>query len=252
MTLTAQIESQMLQTLLGAANMNKVTNNLRWQSYINTSLITIGLDTPTQRSIAKTGHSGLNNLPLEQQIVLLGEIFRTSEIFEIKNQCLLFLDQRKKKGLTENHWPFLKEWVKYVDNWAHSDGLSSVFSMLLQHHLDILYPQLIKWNTSKNIWERRQSVVCLFYFSSTRKKFLSFDKSIILIKHLLTDQEYYVQKGIGWALREACKVYYDFTYDFIVQHIKEIKPAAYSAAIEKLRPEHREIVKLLRKKKSTF
>ena len=68
----------------------------------------------------------------------------------------------------------------------------------------------------------------------------------------MDDKEYYVQKGIGWALREASNVYYDYTLDFIMQHIKEIKPAAYSAAIEKLQPNHLEQVKVLRKKKSTF
>ena len=38
----------------------------------------------------------------------------------------------------------------------------------------------------------------------------------------------------------------------VMQHIKEIKPAAYSAAIEKLQANHLEQVKVLRKKKSTF
>jgi 3-methyladenine DNA glycosylase AlkD len=123
---------------------------------------------------------------------------------------------------------------------------------MLQHHLDVLYPQLVQWNKSNNLWERRQSVVCLFYYSRTRKHFLPFDKSIELIINLLNDKEYYVQKGIGWALREASNVYYEFTYDFILQHIHQIKPAAYSAAIEKLHPKHREEVRLMRKKKSTF
>jgi len=69
---------------------------------------------------------------------------------------------------------------------------------------------------------------------------------------LLNDQEYYVQKAGGWALPEASNVYYDYTYDFILQQIKQLKPAAYSTAIEKLLPHHKEQVKILRKKKSTF
>ena len=247
-----QLEESMLQQLLKAGNMDEVINNTRWQKYINTSLTTLGIATATQRQIAKTGYPQMQDLTMDVKIEILGKIFKESKLFEIKNQCLYFLDQHKQKKLGIEYWPLIKEWVKYVDNWAHSDGLSSVYTVVLQHHLDIIYPQLKAWNTSKNVWERRQSVVCLFYYSRTRKNFLSFDDSIALIENLLHDKEYYVQKGIGWALREASNVYYDYTLDFIMQHIKEIKPAAYSAAIEKLQANHLEQVKVLRKKKSTF
>jgi 3-methyladenine DNA glycosylase AlkD len=183
---------------------------------------------------------------------VLTTLLKQSDILEVKNQCIMFLDQHKKKKLKPEHWPLLKEWVKYVDNWAHSDGLSSIYTIMLQNHLYLIYPQLQQWNNSKNIWERRQSLVCLFYYSRTRKQFLSFEQCIELITNLLDDKEYYVQKGLGWALREASNVYYEYTFDFIQQHIKQIKPAAYSAAIEKLLPQHKEMVKVMRKKKSTF
>lgn len=246
------IENIMLSELLKAAHLEQVINNERWQKYINTKLITLGIDAATQRNLAKKGFTPINQLDFNDQILLLSELFQKSRIFEIKNQCLIFLDQRKKKMLNVSHWPILKEWVKYVDNWAHSDGLSSVFSMMLQHHLEILHPQLKIWNKSKNLWERRQSVVCLFYYSRTREQFLPFEVAIKLINNLLYDDEYYVQKGLGWALREASNVYYDYTFDFIIENAKLLKPAAYSAATEKLLPQHKEQVKLLRKKKSTF
>jgi 3-methyladenine DNA glycosylase AlkD len=202
--------------------------------------------------LAKKGYVELKELDLNEQLLSLSELFKQSQILEIKNQCLIFLDLRKKKILKAAHWPILKEWVKYVDNWAHSDGLSSVFSIMLQNDLELIYPQLVTWNKSKNPWERRQSIVCLFYYSRTRKHFLPFEVAIELINNLLDDKEYYVQKGLGWALREASNVYYDYTLDYILQNAKTIKPAAFSAATEKLLPPHKEQVKSLRKKKSTF
>ncbi len=248
----SKIEKIMLASLLKAAGMSEVKNNPRWQNYINTQHIALGIETATQRKLAKQGYHELNQLSFDAQLEVLSALFKQSDILEIKNQCIMFLDQHKKKKLKPEHWPLLKEWVKYVDNWAHSDGLSSVFTIMLQNHLELIYQQLQIWNKSKNIWERRQSLVCLFYYSRTRKQFLSFEQSIELITNLLDDKEYYVQKGLGWALREASNVYYEYTFDFIQQHIKQIKPAAYSAAIEKLLPHHKEQVKMMRKKKSTF
>lgn len=246
------MESKILQQLLIAGDMHEVINNTRWQKYINTSLTTLGIATAKQRQLAKLGFPELNDLPLESKIEIFGSLFKESQIFEVKNQSLYFLDAYKQKKLGIEHWPTIKEWVNFVDNWAHSDGLSSIFSLVMQHNLDDLYKQLLLWNKSKNPWERRQSVVCLFYYSRTRKKFLPFEQSTKLILNLLNDKEYYVQKGIGWALRESTNVYYEYTYDFILQHLHQLKPAAYSAAIEKLKPNHKEQVKLLRKKKSTF
>jgi 3-methyladenine DNA glycosylase AlkD len=247
-----ELEDKMLKSLLAAGYIKEVINDERWQKYINTSLVTLGIDAATQRNLAKKGYVELNELDLNEQLLSLSELFKQSQILEIKNQCLIFLDQRKKKILKASHWPILKEWVKYVDNWAHSDGLSSVFSMMLQNDLELIYPQLVTWNKSKNPWERRQSIVCLFYYSRTRKHFLPFEVAIELINNLLDDKEYYVQKGLGWALREASNVYYDYTLDYILQNAKTLKPAAYSAATEKLLPHHKEQVQLLRKKKSTF
>jgi len=247
-----KIEKIMLAELLKAAGMKEVKNNLRWQHYINTQHIALGIETATQRKLTKQGYHELNQLEFDEKLELLSALFKQSDILEIKNQCILFLDQHKKKRLKLEHWPLLKEWVKYVDNWAHSDGLSSVFSIMLQNDLELIYPQLVTWNKSKNPWERRQSIVCLFYYSRTRKHFLPFEIAIELINNLLDDKEYYVQKGFGWALREASNVYYDYTLDYILQNAKTIKPAAFSAATEKLLPHHKEQVKMIRKKKSTF
>jgi 3-methyladenine DNA glycosylase AlkD len=247
-----ELEDKMLKSLLAAGYIKEVINDERWQKYINTSLVTLGIDAATQRNLAKKGYVELKELDLNEQLLSLSELFKQSQILEIKNQCLIFLDLRKKKILKAAHWPILKEWVKYVDNWAHSDGLSSVFSIMLQNDLELIYPQLVTWNKSKNPWERRQSIVCLFYYSRTRKHFLPFEVAIELINNLLDDKEYYVQKGLGWALREASNVYYDYTLDYILQNAKTIKPAAFSAATEKLLPHHKEQVKMIRKKKSTF
>lgn len=252
MTAAIALEKEMLKKLLSSAHMKEVVNDVRWQKYINTNLITLGINTALQRKLAKVGFDVLKSLSIEEQLVLLSEVFKQSELLEIKNQCLIFLDQHKKKKLNVTHWPLLKDWVLYVDNWAHSDGLSSVFSLMLQNDLALIYAQLKKWNQSNNPWERRQSLVCLFYYSRTRKHFLSFEQSIALITNLLDDKEYYVQKGLGWALREASNVYYDYTFDFILHHAKRLRPAAFSAAIEKLLPHHKEQVKVIRKKKSTF
>ena len=99
-----------------------------------------------------------------------------------------------------------------------------------------------------NLWKRRQSVVSLLYFSRTKKVYLPFDKIATLIKHLLSDNEYYVQKGVGWALREMHTVYPTESLQFFKEHINKISAIAFTICMEKMTTEEKEVLKQLRKK----
>jgi len=98
-----------------------------------------------------------------------------------------------------------------------------------------------------NLWKRRQSVVSLLYYSRTKKKHLSFEKIVRLITPLLTDDEYYFQKGVGWALRELHEVYPGKALMFLQTNIKKISSTAFTIVIEKLRSSQKAKLKALRR-----
>ena len=59
-------------------------------------------------------------------------------------------------------------------------------------------------------------------------------KIVLLVEPLLGDKEYYVQKGVGCALREMHTVYPKETMPFLQKHIKKISAIAFTIAIEKM------------------
>jgi len=103
------------------------------------------------------------------------------------------------------------------------------------------------WNNSNNLWERRQSLVALYYYARTKNQFVPFELSTKLIKNLINDKEYYVQKAVGWALRESYNVYPKQTYQFIEENIKLIKPAAFTTCLEKMSDKQKLVLKQKRK-----
>ncbi|MGM0601318.1 MAG: DNA alkylation repair protein, partial [Candidatus Rifleibacteriota bacterium] len=109
-----------------------------------------------------------------------------------------------------------------------------IYSRALEEKPELVLPVLNKWNTSDNPWKRRQSVVSLLYYSRLRKKVLPYKVMIKMVKNLLDDKAYYVQKGIGWTIREIYNCYPELTISFIKNHIKQIAPAAWQATSEKL------------------
>lgn len=217
------------------------------KKYIGTQYNFIGLNVPTQRLIAKKGFS-FSRLPVEKQILTWDGIWQQSNSHEVLSQALLFWEKQYNKVPVETAWSHLKNWVNRIDNWAHSDSLSGFYSHFLEMKPNLVLPQLKKWNKSKNPWERRQSVVSLTHYHSKRKEVLPFTAIIPLVENLLDDKDYFVQKGVGWALREIGRAYPKETLAFLKKHHAHITGIAFSAASEKLSPEQKEELKSLRKK----
>lgn len=191
-------------------------------------------DAPSQRKLFKTGYS-FSAIQTNEQILIWDFIWNSGPDIWTMLQAFFYCENLLKKD-TEliSVWPVIKKWQDKVDNWGLSDCLSKIFSKLLEIDPGLVYQTLSQWNKSEDPWKRRQSLVSLIYYSSVRKTVLPFKKQIKFIRKLLPDENYFVQKGVGWTLRELGNVYPDSTWNFILDNVKKISLIAFTAAIEKL------------------
>lgn len=208
-------------------------NSAFLESYYNTKCEVLGLSLPLQRKISKDGFS-FSSQPLNEQFKIWSSVYLSSNLHEAKFQALFFVQGGMKKIDHRDVWQEVKNWVHGIDNWAHSDLLSSIYSIILEQEPELIYPELKKWNKSENLWVRRQSVVSLLYYKRNRKNFIPFEHMIVLVENLLTDEAYYVQKGVGWTLRELWQVDDQKTFDFIDKNLHLITSVAFTAAVEKV------------------
>lgn len=216
--------------------------------YLGTNLKVHGLDSKTQVELCKKGFSFYSN-DREQVFGFYHEVYHQSLWHEGKNQAFIYLDKNFKHISPKTQLDYLPSWVEKVDNWAHSDYLSKFLTRLVEND-ETQKAMLIKiklWNNSNNLWERRQSLVALYYYARTKNQFVPFELSTKLIKNLINDKEYYVQKAVGWALRESYNVYPKQTYQFIEENIKFIKPAAFTTCLEKMSDKQKLVLKQKRK-----
>lgn len=184
----------------------------------------------------------------ESQWKVWNYIWKNSNIFEAMNMALRWASSRSLEERHSNRTTLLS-WLGKTDNWAHSDSLSDFYSELLEHYESFYFKHFKKWNRSKNPWERRQSMVGLFFYSRQRKKYVSFKTAISFVDKHLDDDHYYVQKGVGWTLREIYNVYPKDTYRYLMANAAKIKPAAWTAATEKLSAADKKKLMTLRKRK---
>jgi len=232
------------QVLLKAGGKNNDISFL--QHYMGTTYPMTGLNVPSQRAISKAGFS-FSILSLEEQLKIWDSIWKESDLFEAMTQSLMFVQKNIKKLDKQKVWRTTRGWVKKIDNWGHSDMLSGIFAWLLEQDEEMIYPQLLKWNSSKNPWERRHSLVSLFEYSSKRRKVLPVEKVLSLVKSLLGDDDKFVQKGVGWCLRECGNVYPKETMRFLLENCDQLSSVAFSAATEKVSVNDKERLKAMRK-----
>jgi 3-methyladenine DNA glycosylase AlkD len=153
----------------------------------------------------------------------------------------------KRNGEIVKHWPLLKMWISRLKSWGFADMTSSIYSQILEDEPRAVYPTLVSWAEDDSLWYRRVAIVSLIYYYRCRKSFLPFEKIIDLLEPQMEIEHYYLQKGVGWTLKELTQAYPEKTFEFMLKNAGKIKPTAFSAAIEKIPKAQKEEIKALRK-----
>jgi 3-methyladenine DNA glycosylase AlkD len=248
---TSKYLSEIINRLLDKKTYDKISGHTDLKSYIGTEYEVLGLTVPMQRSILKTGYS-FSTLSLEQQLPLWDAIWKSTDVYEVLSQCIYFIEKNWLKLDAIEVWTTVRSWVEKIDNWAHSDGLSDIYAHLMEKMPEEIYGQYQQWNKSENPWERRQSLVGMLLYSKKRKTLLPATKLLDMVEPLIADKDYFVQKGLGWALREIGNVYPDETIAFLGKNCTILHPVAFATSVEKISPELKTLLKLQRKQKRSL
>ena len=214
--------------------------------FMKATMPMLGLTVPMQRARLKKGYS-FSKLPFEEQVPIWSYIWEHADLHEVKMQAGFFVEKPKVDFDPDWLWKEISPWVDSVNCWDQSDTLSNIYARLNEIIPDQIVPVLEGWNVSDNPWERRQSLVALLCYSRFRKHFPDPDLVFRLVEQRLEDPDYYVQKGVGWTLREAYHVWPRDVLRFLDTHIVILAPAAWQAATEKLKPNDKQALKTKRK-----
>jgi 3-methyladenine DNA glycosylase AlkD len=201
------------------------------KNYMKSQLEFLAIKVPVMRQVAREGFSFYGRSS-EEMLAVWNSIWFSSSCFEV--MCMpLFYYGRQGRKISPAAWDTLSTWSGHVENWAHSDSLSSIYSYLLAQNFDEVYGVMQQWNKAENQWLRRLSMVSLIHYSGKKAVFLPLDKVLPMLENCLEDERPYVQKAIGWVLREANYVYHAEISAFIERHLADLRGIAFSAATER-------------------
>lgn len=185
--------------------------NAGWmKSYMKNQFDFLGIQTPVRRSLAKAyfKQHQINFATDIQQIVT--ECFNKNqrEFQYAAIELIAFYKKQWTASLIDvlEYCILHKSWWDTVDH-VGSECLGIFFAKFPEH----IIPVTQKWNHSHNIWLQRSSIM----FQKSFKKDTDTQLLAAYILHVKGSKEFFVQKAIGWALREYAKTNTAWVKDFV-------------------------------------
>jgi len=188
-----------------------------------------------------------SSLPEAGILAVWDDLWRHSPYGEVLFAAIEYYVPRVRKRVSLDLWPVVMQWSERAENWAHADALAGLYSRLLEAYPGDVYPQMEAWNASQSEWLRRLSLVSLIHYSGKNAVFLPLDRVLPLVSNCLSDGRYYVQKAVGWVLREMGHAYPLEVRSYIEDNMAALSATAFARAIERRPPAERDELRLLRK-----
>ena len=146
--------------------------------------------------------------------LLLGDKLISTGKYEEASYAISFV-YSSKGNFTPETFDRLGSWLeKGIINWAHTDVLcgKALGYFFTNKIIDIEY--LKGWTESPSKWKRRAVPVTLIEVLNAE---IPLKKLFHIIEPLMLDGDKFVQKGLGWFLREAWKLHPEETEDFLLK-----------------------------------
>ena len=124
--------------------------------------------------------------------------------------------------VTEQLWKFVRTRVPDLDGWAVADNLASVGSRCLlsdPRRLDDVEP----WITSQHLWTKRAALVFTLPWTRSGR---APERMLGWASTLADDPQWFIQKAIGWWLRELSKRDPTRVRRFLREHSPKLKSVA--------------------------
>jgi len=181
----------------------------------------LGIKVPVQRKVA----GEFNDLPPTEVVRLL-----RSDIHEERLTALLILVRQFAEADAKDRLNIYNLYLantEYVNNWDLVDlSAPQIVGVYLE---DKSRRPLYRLAKSKNLWERRISILATFTFIRHN----DFADTFQIAEMLLADREDLIHKAIGWMLREVGKRDQRAEEEFLRQHHRVMPRTMLRYAIER-------------------
>ena len=211
------------------------------QAYMKSALPFHGVPTPLRRQLVTAAAAAHPFTDTDALCAAVLALWRGATHREQRYAALDLLRLPRARKLLVNLavptvLPVLHELIETGPWWDHNDEISGVaLGLLLQHHPAAMKPLLRQWARSPNLWLRRAAMLCQRRLGDAHvDAVLLYD---CLLPSLAPDPlagEFYIRKGMGWALRERSYAAPDEVEAFCAEYRSRLSPLTLREALRVL------------------
>ncbi|PUB19051.1 3-methyladenine DNA glycosylase AlkD [Yoonia sediminilitoris] len=195
----------------------------------------LGVANPAIDALVKDWRAAVD---LDQRLALARGLWK-SNIHEGRIAAAKLLTQARIRPDDSGAWDLICEWVPSFDAWAIADHASIAGQKRLvadPTRLDTVET----WTTSDHMWTRRAALVMTLPWTKQNnpkpEELAARDRILGWAAGYVTDHDWFIQKAVGWWLRDLSKHDPDRVRAFLGAHADQMKPFAVKEAGRKLSP----------------
>lgn len=128
--------------------------------------------------------------------------------------------------LDDTDLAFVDSFARKLNSWSTVDAFAvRIVQPLLLKYPELVLERLRKWNTSKDLWQRRLSVVPFEGKIGASGRFTK--QGLEMCENIIHAEEDLVRKGIGWALKDMMRG----DKATVVRYVKDLRRRGVSSTI---------------------
>ena len=183
------------------------------KAYMKNKFEFLGVKTPARRKLAKAFFKPQTDLVIDWNFI--NEAWNYP-YRELQYTALDYLEIRKK-FLTPSDLPRLKKLAQTKSWWDTIDFLDRLVGSIIAR-----FPEtkeiILAWSCDEDFWLRRLAID----HQLLRKEETDTELLEKILVNNLDQTEFFINKAIGWALRDYSKTNSDWVRDFIQRHREEM------------------------------
>lgn len=235
-----------LQTKLDGVSDEKTR---KWfENYLKNAISYRGVKTPTVAKIVSHWRvdEAIDKLPLEKQMEIACDLIRERKA-EDKFAGIIYI-QKYLLGSLETDI-LLQNFNRLYNqeafwDWSTTDWFCiRVLDPFIMKSEDTVAREIGSWYKSRNLWQRRSSIVS-FRGSAKKNKYLTIIKRNIA--SLVKEDERFIQTAIGWLISELSRYYPDEANDIVSKHFSDLSYEVINRHTKYL-PDHKKLKERKRK-----
>lgn len=202
------------------------------QAYMKSAMPSWGVRVPDVRKIVKAATKEFPVSSADELREVALQLWRQAEAREERYAAIDLTGLRMVRNDLEM-LPVYQEIIRTGAWWDLVDGVSHRICGLLQAHRETMTPTLLLWATDHDMWIRRAAITAQL----GAKDATDINLLAGVITPNLADQDFFIRKAIGWALREYSKTNPEWVRDFVRVNATALSPLSTREAT-RLLPSH--------------